>query len=78
MVGVQARLVPDAEDVLALGSGVVVAFLAHRPVLRAAAEGGFASVQDNVVTVITDSAELEPIRADQNVEKPLTAAPKTL
>ena len=49
-----------APAVIALGDGSVSASLGSRTVFRAAVSGGFASVQDNVVTVITDSAVIDP------------------
>ena len=45
-----------APAILALGKGEVRASLAHKTVFLAEASDGFASVRDNVVTVITDSA----------------------
>ena len=57
-VGVQRDHVPA---VIALGEGEVRASLAGQAVFRARVEGGFASVRDNVITVITDSAaSVEP------------------
>ena len=48
-----------ADAVLALGRGPVRASLGSETVFRAEVEAGFASVKDNVVTVITDSARIE-------------------
>ena len=42
--------------VIGLGSGRITALTDGRPVFSAEADSGFASVQDNVVTVITDNA----------------------
>lgn len=56
-VGVQRDHVPA---VIALSAGEVRASLAGQVVFRARVEGGFASVRDNVITVITDSAVPEP------------------
>ena len=48
-----------APAVIALGDGPVKASLGAKTVLRASVSGGFASVLDNVVTVITDSASVD-------------------
>ncbi len=55
LVGIRRNHAPA---VLALSEGPVRAFLRGETVLRATA-GGFASVRDNVITVISDSAEVE-------------------
>lgn len=57
LVGVRADHAPA---VIALGEGSVTASLGSRTVFRAAVAGGFASVLENVVTVITDSAVIDP------------------
>ena len=49
-----------APAVIALGEGPVIASLGTRTVFRASVAGGFASVQENVVTVITDNAVVDP------------------
>ena len=46
-----------APAVMALGSGPVTASLRGTRVLETSVYGGFASVRDNTVTVITDRAE---------------------
>ena len=52
---------PDhTSAVMALGKGPILATLEGKPVFRGSAAGGFASVERNVVTVITDSAAEEP------------------
>ena len=48
-----------APAVMALGKGAIRASLAGEVVFRAKADDGFASVRDNVITVITDSAVVE-------------------
>ena len=48
-----------APAVMALGNGGIQASLDGECVFRASADGGFASVGDNVITVITDSAVIE-------------------
>ena len=45
--------------VMALAKGTVRASLGGKEVFRADVERGFASVRDNVVTIITDSAVVE-------------------
>ena len=47
-----------APAVMALGRGPVRASLHGSPVLETMVDGGFASVRDNVITVITGSAEI--------------------
>ena len=47
-----------APAVMALGAGPVRASLGGKPVLKSETKGGFASVKDNVVTVVTDSASI--------------------
>lgn len=47
-----------APALMALGRGAIVARRDEVIVLRAEAEGGFASVRDDIVTVITDSASV--------------------
>lgn len=56
LVGIQRDHAPA---VMALGQGPIRASLRQTQVFRATASGGFASVQDNVVTVITDSAVID-------------------
>lgn len=46
-------------SVLALDRGPVLASREGLPILRASVSGGFASVQDNVVTVLSDDVRLE-------------------
>ena len=53
-VGIQKGHAPA---VMALGRGVLRASLTGEAVFRARTEDGFASVRDNVITVITDSAQ---------------------
>ncbi len=45
--------------VIALDSGPVLAALEGKPVLRASVSGGFASVRDNVVTVLSETVQVE-------------------
>lgn len=56
LIGIRRNHAPA---VLAIGKGVIRASLGGKTVFRAVAEDGFASVGDNVVTVITDSAVIE-------------------
>ena len=56
-VGVRAGHAPA---VIALGEGPVEASLGAKTVFRASISGGFASVKDDVVTVITDHADVDP------------------
>jgi len=56
MVGILRNHAPA---VMALGKGPVRASLGGETVFSAVAEGGFASVRDNVITVITDSAVID-------------------
>ncbi len=53
LIGIQTDHAPA---VLALAPGAVRASLRGQEVLRKHAAGGFASVKDNVVTVVTESA----------------------
>ncbi len=55
-VGIQRGHAPA---VLALGDGPIRASLGGRSVLRAHVGSGFASVQEDVITVLTDSAAIE-------------------
>ena len=48
-----------APAVIALDDGPILASLDGRPVLRAYAAGGYASVRDNVVTVLSDAVRTE-------------------
>ena len=48
-----------APAVLALGDGPIRASLGGTDVLRAHANGGFASVSEDVITVLTDSVRIE-------------------
>ena len=50
-----------APAVMALGEGAILARLEGTVVFRAAVADGFASVENNVVTVITDSASVETV-----------------
>ena len=52
LIGVQKDHTPA---VLALGEGIVRGSLGGKTVLTACVSGGFASVKDNVITVITDT-----------------------
>ncbi len=54
-----------APAVMALGEGPVLAYRAHVPVFRAIVSGGFASVAEDVVTVITDSVTIEQLPEEQ-------------
>lgn len=56
LVGIQKDHAPA---VMALGEGEIRASLGGNVVFRAVLQSGFASVRDNVITVITDSAEIE-------------------
>jgi len=56
LVGIRADHAPA---VIALGEGPVSASLGTETVFRASVSGGFASVQNNVVTVITDAVSFE-------------------
>ena len=56
LVGVRADHAPA---VIALGKGPVTASLGAKTVFRAVVSGGFASVLDNVVTVITDAVTVD-------------------
>ena len=67
LVGIRADHAPA---VIALGEGAVTASLGQNTVFRAAVSGGFASVLDNVVTVITNSAVIDP-DPSQDTEKDL-------
>ena len=55
-IGIQRNHTPA---VLALGQGTIRASLGQETVFLATAADGFASVRDNVITVITDSAVIE-------------------
>ena len=57
LVGVRAGHAPA---VIALGEGPVSASLGAKTVFRASVSGGFASVLDNAVTVITDRVDVDP------------------
>lgn len=46
-----------APAILALGEGSIRASLGGKPVLNVSVKGGYASVRDNVITVVTDGAE---------------------
>lgn len=50
-----------APAVFALSDGEIRASLGGETVFRASVRGGFASVRDNIIRVITDSAELRPL-----------------
>lgn len=67
LVGIRADHAPA---VIALGEGPVTASLGQRIVFRAAVSGGFASVLENVVTVITDSAVVDPDPASSGEKEP--------
>ncbi len=54
-VGIQRDHIPA---VMVLGRGAIRASLGGKTVFLAYAEDGFASVKDNVITVITDSAAI--------------------
>ena len=54
-----------APAVMALAPGEVTASLEGRQVFRVRIGGGFASVRDNVITVITDSAETDGADEDE-------------
>ena len=56
LVGIQRDHAPA---VFAVAGGLVRATLRGRDVLLLTVSGGFASVKDNVVTVLTDSAVIE-------------------
>ena len=56
--GLVGILPGHAPAVMALGPGAIRASLKRSAVFRARAKDGFASVRDNVITVITDSAEI--------------------
>lgn len=58
LVGIRRNHAPA---VLALGEGTILAELDHKPVFRANVSGGFASVDNNIVTVITDSASVAEV-----------------
>ena len=57
LVGIRAGHAPA---VIALGEGVAEASLGAKTVFCASVSGGFASVLDNVVTVITDRVDVDP------------------
>lgn len=56
LVGIQKDHAPA---VFALAEGEIRASLGGRAVFRARVKGGFASVGDNIIRVITDSAEVQ-------------------
>ncbi len=64
LIGIKRNHAPA---VMAIGKGVIQASLGRDTVLRAVAEGGFASVGDNIITIITDSAVIEgrPVGSDE-------------
>ena len=66
LVGVRAG---HATAVIALGAGPVKASLGGRTVFRASISGGFASVKDNVVTVLTDGADVDPDPSSEDEER---------
>ena len=66
LVGVRAGHAPA---VIALGEGPVRASLGTKTVFLAAVSGGFASVTDNVVTVITDRADVDPDPSSADAER---------
>ncbi len=57
LVGIRTGHAPA---VIALGEGPVQASLGAKIVFHASVSGGFASVLDDVVTIITDHADVDP------------------
>ena len=62
MVGILRNHAPA---VMAMGKGPVRGSLGGKAVFSAQVDGGFASVRDNVITVITDSADIDGAEAPE-------------
>ena len=65
MVGILRNHAPA---VMAMGKGPVRASLGGEVVFSAQVDGGFASVRDNVITVISDSAVIDGAEAPAEAE----------